>query len=50
MIKVNHCHAFEDTILIFEKCIDKGICLGAHVIIGLPGESKADLLHHSKVL
>ena len=29
---------------------DKGIHLGAHMIIGLPGESKQDILNHAKEL
>lgn len=47
---VNRCHTFEDTIAAYEKCKNKGIHLGAHVIMGLPGETKTDLLHHAKAL
>jgi radical SAM protein (TIGR01212 family) len=45
--KVNRCHTYNDTIATYEKCKNKGIKLGAHLIIGLPGESKQDLLNHA---
>ncbi|AUS04451.1 TIGR01212 family radical SAM protein [Pseudotamlana carrageenivorans] len=48
--RVNRCHTFEDTIAAYEKCKNKGFHLGAHVIMGLPGESKAELLNHAATL
>lgn len=44
---VNRCHTFEETMLAFERCASKGFHLGAHLIIGLPGETKEELLHHA---
>ena len=44
---VNRCHSFEDTIAAYEMCKNKGFHLGAHVILGLPGESKEELLMHA---
>ena len=44
---VNRCHTFEETKLAFERCASKGFHLGAHLIIGLPGETKKELLNHA---
>ncbi|MCD6544736.1 MAG: TIGR01212 family radical SAM protein [Flavobacteriaceae bacterium] len=48
LLKVNRCHTFEDTIEAFDLCKNKGIDLGAHLIIGLPGENRQELLEHAK--
>lgn len=45
--KVNRCHTFEETKKTFENCKNKGFHLGAHLIIGLPEESKEELLNHA---
>ncbi|MCL7765288.1 TIGR01212 family radical SAM protein [Polaribacter sp. Z014] len=45
--KVNRCHSYDDSIATFNKCKNKGFHLGAHLIIGLPGETKEDLLNHA---
>ena len=47
LLNVNRCHTFEETKATFEKCKNKGFHLGAHIIIGLPGESKKELLNHA---
>jgi len=44
---VNRCHTYEDTKTTFELCKNKGFYLGAHLIIGLPGETKKELLNHA---
>ena len=44
---INRCHTFEDTKTTFELCKNKGFELGAHIILGLPGENKSDLLNHA---
>ncbi|MDH3322807.1 MAG: TIGR01212 family radical SAM protein [Flavobacteriaceae bacterium] len=48
LLHVNRCHTFEETQQAFEQCQNKGFHLGAHLIIGLPGETKQDLLNHAK--
>lgn len=48
LLNVNRCHTFEDTKVAFERCKNKGFHLGAHLIIGLPGETKTVLLQHAK--
>jgi hypothetical protein len=45
---VNRCHTFSETINAYELCKNKGLHLGAHMIIGLPGESREDILNHAK--
>ncbi|MBI2257631.1 MAG: TIGR01212 family radical SAM protein [Flavobacteriia bacterium] len=44
---INRCHTFEDTINAFEMSKNRGIYLGAHIILGLPQESKDELLSHA---
>ena len=50
LIRINrgHTHAeSEDAIL---RTTDRGIYTGVHLILGLPGESKEEILHHADVL
>ena len=47
LINVNRCHTHEETKSTYEICKNKGFHLGAHLIIGLPGETKEDLLNHA---
>ena len=42
--RINRGHTVEDSILAIEKTAAKGIRTGAHIIFGLPGETKADML------
>ena len=46
--KINRCHSFEETVMAYEQSKNKGLHLGAHLIIGLPGETKEDILNHAK--
>lgn len=47
LLEVNRCHTFEDTKATYQRCKNKGFHLGAHLILGLPGESKKDLFEHA---
>lgn len=47
LLEVNRCHTFEETKTTYELCKNKGFHLGAHIILGLPGETKQDLLQHA---
>jgi radical SAM protein (TIGR01212 family) len=47
LLEVNRCHTFEETKATYELCRNKGFHLGAHIILGLPGETKEDLLQHA---
>ena len=47
LLEVNRCHTFEETKATYKLCRNKGFHLGAHIILGLPGETKKDLLQHA---
>lgn len=47
LLAINRCHTFEDSKTAYENCANKGIHLGAHLIIGLPGETRAELMNHA---
>lgn len=47
LLEVNRCHTFEDTKKTYELCKNKGFHLGAHIILGLPNESKEELFNHA---
>ena len=47
---VNRCHTYQETVDAYELATNKGLHLGAHMIIGLPGESKDDILNHATEL
>lgn len=47
---INRCHTFEETKAAYELAKNKGLRLGAHMIIGLPGESNEDILNHAREL
>ena len=44
---VNRCHTYQDTIDAYQMSKDRGIHLGAHIILGLPGESRKEMLKHA---
>lgn len=44
---INRCHTFEETKAAYELAKNKNLHLGAHLIIGLPGESKEEMLNHA---
>ncbi len=47
LLEVNRCHTYEETKATYELCKNRSFHLGAHLIIGLPGESKKDLISHA---
>jgi len=47
---INRCHTFEETVAAYEMANNKGLHLGAHMIIGLPGETREDILEHATKL
>ncbi|MBS3993454.1 MAG: TIGR01212 family radical SAM protein [Bacteroidetes bacterium] len=44
---VNRCHTFEETVDAYELAKNRGIHLGAHMILGLPGETREEMLNHA---
>ena len=47
LLNINRCHTFNDTRIAYEKCKNRGFHLGAHIIIGLPGETKKEVMQHA---
>lgn len=47
---VNRCHTFEETVGAYELAKGRGIHLGAHMILGLPGETREEMLTHADAL
>ena len=45
--EVNRCHTFAETKKAYKMASNKGIFLGAHLILGLPGESRNEMLQHA---
>lgn len=43
--RINRCHTFEEGIDAIERTAKRGIKTGAHFILGLPGESKEDIIN-----
>lgn len=44
---VNRCHTYEESVEAIKQSTQRGIETGAHMILGLPGESRQDLLQHA---
>ena len=44
---INRCQTHEDAIDAFKRADGRGIHLGGHLILGLPGENKKDMLEHA---
>jgi len=47
---INRCHTWDDSVNAINLCYSKGIKVGAHLILGLPGESENDMLNHANEL
>lgn len=50
LLEVNRCHTYQETVATYTRCVHKGIELGAHIILGLPGESREEILNHAIAL
>ncbi len=48
--RINRCHTFEDTLAAVEMTAGKGIHVGGHLIFGLPGESRQDMLESASII
>lgn len=47
LASINRCHTYEETLLAYDEAAGRGLHLGAHMILGLPGESKEEMLQHA---
>jgi hypothetical protein len=45
---INRCQTHEEAIDAFKRAKGRGLHLGGHLILGLPGESKSDMLNHAR--
>ncbi len=48
--KINRGHSFEDSVNAIRKTSEYGIHVGAHLIFGLPGESRAQMLAQAEIV
>ncbi len=48
--RVNRQHTYEESDAMIRKTAQRGIIVGAHMILGLPGETREEILHHADVL
>lgn len=48
--RINRLHSWEESVEAIEKTATRGIMVGAHMILGLPGESYNDYMHHAEQL
>ena len=47
---INRCQTHEEAIDAFERADGRGLHLGGHLILGLPGETKDDMMNHAKMV
>ncbi len=48
--RINRGHSFEETVKMIEKTVSRKIPAGGHLIFGLPGESRGQMLASSKIV
>lgn len=48
LIRINRGHTYEDSIKAINRTAARGIMTGAHVILGLPGESRDDMINQAR--
>ncbi len=48
--RINRGHSFEKSVWAIEQTAKRGLNVGAHFIIGLPGESRNDLVNQTEVI
>ncbi len=47
---INRGHTFAETVAALEMSKDRGLHVGVHYVIGLPGDSREDNLEHAKII
>ncbi len=50
LARVNRRHSFADAVRAVENTASRGICTGGHIIFGLPGESREQMLAGASIL
>lgn len=47
---INRGHSYKESVEAIKKTAERGIYTGAHMILGLPGESREQILNHATIL
>ncbi len=47
---INRCHTFEESVWAIQETARRGISIGAHIIFGLPGESRDAMLAEAEIV
>ena len=47
LLRINRGHTYEESENAIRRTAERGIYTGAHLILGLPGESREEILHHA---
>lgn len=50
LVKINRGHTYAESEEAIRKTAGEGIYTGAHLILGLPGESREEILHHADLI
>ena len=50
LFAINRCQTHEEAIDAFRRSKNRGLHLGGHIILGLPGETKLDMLNHARLI
>ncbi len=50
LVRINRGHTFVDSMKAIEQTASRGLHTGIHLIMGLPGESRADILEQSRII
>ena len=50
LMHINRGHTYEESVEAVRRTAEKGIYVGAHLILGLPGESREEILGHAERL
>ena len=50
LTEINRCHTWQDSVDAINLCRKYGIDAGAHIILGLPGETKDNMLAHADII
>ena len=50
LFAINRCQTHEEAIDAFRRSKNRGLHLGGHLILGLPGETKLDMLNHARLI
>lgn len=48
--RINRGHTFEQSVTAITRTHQRGIRVGAHLILGLPGETRLEMLHEAEIL